>query len=331
MYDFIIDARGDNPAVPYSFATARAYNLHTWLSQLGYKCFTRFKEPLPESKFLIYTFWQASLTKKVLKDYENSPIKFFFNLIGFSCNGSLKDSDHYNESLWFRSRGGSLVHRDFGKNGLENEFYVGIGIDDTMFFPVEKKGILIDLGIKQNRKKLDWRKPTVCIEMFNKVFSDCNFEIYACADTFQDIKLNFLVKKFVYSTQKQFADLLNASQIFICMQESLGMPICESQMSGTFPIISSLTDQGAVISSKYFSIYNIPDFKDDYENIEESAHSLKRAVQQALKMINNESSPKICQKIRKGALLKFNGIQYAQRIADVCFSFLDGRNKLLDF
>jgi hypothetical protein len=77
MYDFVIDARGDNPAVPYSFATVRAYNLHKWLSQLGYKCFTRFKEPLPESKFLIYTFWQASLTKKVLKDYEKSPINFF--------------------------------------------------------------------------------------------------------------------------------------------------------------------------------------------------------------------------------------------------------------
>ena len=344
-YEFIIDSYSNFFLKPSDFPTVRAYYLYKGLEQLGYSCFLRkrtgileralsitkftsgfrryLKGPsLPPARFLILTYYQMADDhwETVKPEYEQADISHFFNLQDFSIGDDTAFC--VNQSRWFREHGGNLCHTVSEIRQSKQEYFIGTGVDPRRFKAKKKPVILVECGIAANREKLDWRPPTISIEVINKAlpqFQHRGYEVVACGDNLDDVPFSFKPEKtFRYSTHSKFARLLSEACVYVAANESYGLTLAEAQMAGTVLVLMKDQYNKQVVLTKLFSEYEGAKFDHDrFINIEESAESLTKAIESA---INVTMEAGYHDQIRHSALREFDYREQAKKVADFCLA-----------
>lgn len=342
-YDFVIDSYWDYFNRPYNFPTVRAYYLYKGLKQLGYKCFLRkrtgfldyvlsitkftgrfrryFKKPsLPSARFLILTFYQMrdDQWENLKREYEQFDILNFFNLQGFSIGD---ENDFYiNQTKWFREHGANLCHTVTKTRQSKKEYFIGTGIDPKLFKTKKKKTILVECGIPANREKLDWRTPTISIEVMNKVlpqFQHRGYKIIVCGEKLEDALFTFKPdNKFNYSAHNKFIKLLSEACIYVTKEESYGLPLAEAQMAGIVLVLMKNQYNKQVVLTKMFSEYEAAKFENGrFVNIEKSSESLTTAIETAIRITKEVDYQN---QIRKSVLREFDYREQAKKVVEIC-------------
>jgi hypothetical protein len=344
-YDFVIDSYSNYFRKPHNFSTVRAYYLYKGLKELGYSCFlrtrtgmvehalgmTRFtgrfrrhlrKPSLPSARFLIFTYYQMPdyEWETVKAEYEQADIANFFNLQGFSIGD---ENDFYvNQTRWFREHGGNLCHTVTETRRSEREFLIGTGVDPKLFKPMKEKIILVECGLKENREKIRWMRPTISVEVINKAlprFQTRGFEVIVCGDNLDNLPFSFKPdRKFRYRTHAEFARLLSKACIYVAKDESYGLPLAEAQMAGTVLALMKTSYNERVILTKMFAEYNGARFENGrFVDIDESAESLAMAIETAIQITNNTDCH---EQIRNSVLQEFDYRAQAKKVANACLA-----------
>ncbi len=342
-YDFVIDSYCNYFHRPYNFPTVRAYYLYKGLKQLGYSCFlrkrtgilenalsiTKFtnrfrryfkKQSLPSARFLIYAFYQMfdDTWEIVKQEYEQADISNFFNLQDFSIGD---ESDFFvNQTKWFREHGANLCHTVTETRRSEKEYFIGSGVNPKHFKAKKKKIILVECGITANREKVDWRSPTISVEVINKVlpeFQYRGYEVVVCGDKLDNVPFSFKPdNKFCYSTHNKFVKLLSSVCIYVANEESYGLPLIEAQMAGTVLVLMKDQFNKQVILTNLFSEYEGAKFENGrFVNIEESAESLTKAIETAIQITKKSGYH---DQIRNSVFKEFDYMEQAKRVANIC-------------
>ena len=344
-YDFVIDSYSHHFLEPYNFPTVRAHYLYKGLKQLGYSCFlrkrtgilehalstTRFthrfcrylKRPsLPPARFLILTYYQLpdDEWETVKREYEQADIASFFNLQDFSIGD---ESDFFvNQTRWFREHGANLCHTVTQTRQSDREYFIGSGIDPSLFKPKKQKTILVECGLRENRENIGRSRPTISVKVIDKVlpqFQRRGYKVVVCGDNLDDVDFSFTPdRKFRYSTHSKFARLLSEACVYVAANESYGLPLAEAQMAGTVLTLMKNQYNKQVIRTQLFSEYEGAKFENGrFVNINKSAESLKQAIEPAIQITNATGCH---EQIRNSVLKEFDYREQAKKVAKVCLA-----------